>query len=131
VIDSKGTAKELIQTAPDGSRPEQNQLSEATLHALQICCVLVAAGILQDDVPFLLDSKLMTLEAAKGLQNLHSAACKAIRPDAMRLVSGLGVHASMNMRPIAKDWETWNKLDNFGEVVQLNRDPVNQNRSRL
>jgi len=66
-------------------------------------------------------SGLMSLDAAKGLVNLQSAACKAMRPDVMRLVSALGVHHGVNMRPLAKDWQLWNKLDNFGEVVTLPR----------
>eukprot|EP00398_MALV-I-01_sp_L67-1_P000996 gene996-721_t len=57
--------------------------------------------------------------AEAGLQTLHSSACKSMRPDAMRLVSALGVHHGVNMRPLAKDWHTWNKIDNFGEVVNL------------
>ena len=33
----------------------------------------------------------------------------------------LGVHHGVDMRPLAKDWQLWNKIDNFGEVVTTER----------
>eukprot|EP00400_MALV-I_sp_L67-5_P000634 gene634-229_t len=122
VIQTKAKDPRLLGDCNNGTVT----LHEETLFALMRLNVLYGITILQSDLAWFAGQKAITLTSIRQLQDLHSATCHAIRPDAMRLVEAFGVHPGINMHPVGKDWELWNASDHFGEVVVQNEKSVKQ-----
>ena len=76
---------------------------------------------MQEDVEGCLKAGVLNANQVGRLKEVKAVYCKAIRPDIMVLVKGLGVDVTTQYRPIGKDWKEFNKADNFGEVVDTGR----------
>ena len=64
---------------------------------------------------------VLTGDEAVSLRAHKAVLCKALRPEIVAVCKGLGLDDGVIWRPIAKDWKTFNKGDNFGEVLDTGR----------
>ena len=74
-------------------------------------------AISQNELGQLIIEGLLTTEHAKAVPEACRALCQELAPRSMELVDAFGIPTHMAQAPIAMDWETYNVVDNQGEIV--------------
>jgi len=59
---------------------------------------------------------LITASTLKKVSQIHRRLTREIGPDALNIVDSFGYTDEMLSAPIARDWHSWNAVDNRGEV---------------
>ncbi|KAJ3050285.1 hypothetical protein HK097_008754 [Rhizophlyctis rosea] len=78
---------------------------------------LFAHSLVVSDL-FFVTQELISPATARQAIAIQQALVKDLVPDAMRVAEGLGVKEWMIFAPIAKDWVSYNKDDNRGELIR-------------
>ncbi len=113
-----------------GADPELLQNTSAKIAGLDpvaVCmlgrlALLYATDILMEDSLWCVELGLMDSKTeVPMLRPMKAALCKCLRPEIVSVIDGFGIHDDVIWRPIGKDWKTFNKGDNFGEVVDTGR----------
>jgi hypothetical protein len=119
LLSSNGTDLGLIgqieRPKMSGGLPALSPFATASLGRLAL---LYGFDCVEQQAVHFLSTKLLTADEMSHIKAYKAALCRAIRPDVMSLVDGLGIDENLIWRPMAKDWKTWNEPDNFGEVVE-------------
>ena len=84
---------------------------------LRPLCELYALTRLESELGQLIIEGLLTTEHAKAVPEACRALCQALAPRSMELIDAFGIPRHMAQAPIAMDWESYNVVDNQGEIV--------------
>ncbi|KAJ3021319.1 hypothetical protein HKX48_008795 [Thoreauomyces humboldtii] len=85
---------------------------------LQTIAHLFACTLITDSLTFFVTNQLITPAGARDLLELQKLWIKDVAPNAMDIITGLGVSKDMVFAPIANDWVEYNDTDNRGELVR-------------
>ena len=93
------------------------QSGQPGMDLLRPLCQLYALTRLENELGQLIIEGLLTTEHAKAVPEACRALCQNLAPRSMELVDAFGIPTHMAQAPIAMDWETYNVVDNQGEIV--------------
>ncbi|KAK9840200.1 hypothetical protein WJX74_005380 [Apatococcus lobatus] len=80
---------------------------------------LYALRRLEADLATLLGERILPIEAATDIPNLIRSSVADLAPNAQGLVDAFGIPEHLVAAPIAADWETYNAVDNRGELLNI------------
>ena len=105
---------------------EKLQSCEKKLHpVLSDLITLTALDWIEKDLGWFLSKKVISAKMGRKVSENARAFCEKLAPHAIGLIDAFGIPEHMRHAPIAGDWISYNKTDNFGELL-----PEMQNKSK-
>jgi len=101
---------------PIGPSPLATAAADDLKNILEKICNLYMLSRIEVDLPWFIQTGLITPEQAAELVDLNRELCADIAPLAMDLVDAFDLPEDMLAAPIASDWVKYNEHDNQGEL---------------
>mmetsp|Transcript_757 Transcript_757/g.1721 ORF Transcript_757/g.1721 Transcript_757/m.1721 type:complete len:603 (+) Transcript_757:222-2030(+) len=121
VVSSKGASPDLSPGANGLPGPVRlPPLSAASAEVLGVICALFGVGCIQRDALWFVRAKLVTPEAA-DVQCAVNDMCERLRPDIVSVVRSFGLCEEAHYCVMARDWRSYNEVDNRGECVSVSK----------
>ncbi len=102
-----------------------NSCSEELKASLSDLITLSALDWIEKDLGWFLSKKIFSANMGQKVVHDAQSLCRKVAPNALILIDAFGIPEHMRHAPIAGDWVSYNKTDNFGELL-----PEMQNQSK-
>ena len=102
-----------------------NSCSEELKASLSDLITLSALDWIEKDLGWFLSKKIFSARMGQKVVQDAQSLCRKVAPIALTLIDAFGIPEHMRHAPIAGDWVSYNKTDNFGELL-----PEMQNQSK-
>uniref|UniRef100_A0A7S3QUT3 Acyl-coenzyme A oxidase n=1 Tax=Dunaliella tertiolecta TaxID=3047 RepID=A0A7S3QUT3_DUNTE len=103
--------------ALDAPLPTGGKMAAGVREVLVSCVLLFGARCVENDLPWFMAQQLLPPKAGMGVPDCVRELVGRLGPYAQAAAEGFGIPDHLVAAPIAGDWETYNKVDNRGEMM--------------